>query len=425
MQVQEKPSFYQSFGGINFMEADYRRMGIEKLFTQHVGSRSVYAAYSYSDIIKSLYYMFSIGGDVLDDLNTLKEQVQDHPSLSICSPDTVEYAFNELMQPNVEHTTDKGVTHQVNEHSGFNKLLVNLCLRGKLLTPTDVYTMDYDGHITENSKADNAINYKGTESYYPVIASINKLPIYMQNRNGNTPESYHQLEVISKSFAQCEEAGIQVGRFRADACCYEKKTVEFLESKAVQYYIRAEMNNGLRIALQDETEWQSAVLGNRNVEVCSMEEKLFGSQQYRRVVAYRYKVQGQLKIDDANGYRYSAVVTSDTTATPLDCITFYNQRGCEGEHHFKELDNDFGWKKLPFANMEMNTIYMYSTIVAYLMFNIFKHNYAAKVDFINPQMRLKNFTLHFVTLTAKWIKSGRQFILRIFTTKKYAPVYAT
>jgi len=45
----------------------------------------------------------------------------------------------------------------------------------------------------------------------------------------------------------------------------------------------------------------------------------------------------------------------------MEVITFYNQRGCEGEHHFKELDYDFGWSKLPFDNIEMNTTLIPST----------------------------------------------------------------
>jgi len=93
------------------------------------------------------------------------------------------------------------------------------------------------------------------------------------------------------------------------------------------------MSGGLRIALEDEPEWQPVILNNKKVEVCSIEEKLFGSQTYRRIVAYRYKVKGQLTIDDTNGYRYYGVVTNDT-ADALSCIEFYNQRGCEGEHHF-------------------------------------------------------------------------------------------
>ncbi len=70
------------------MNADFRKSGFDKLITAHLGHRGLIAQYSYSDVLKSLFFMFSIGGDVLDDLNTLREQMKDHPSLKICSPDT-------------------------------------------------------------------------------------------------------------------------------------------------------------------------------------------------------------------------------------------------------------------------------------------------------------------------------------------------
>lgn len=196
MQVHVNPTFYQSFGGINFMEADYRRLGLEKVITQYLGLRNLTAVYSYSDVLKSLFYMFSIGGDVLDDLNTLREQLQDQPALKACSPDTVEYVCQELRQPTREIVTDKQVKHLINEHDDLNRLLPALSLCGGTLNANQTYTLDYDGHIVENTKVDNARNYKQTEGYYPVVLSINKLPVYIQNRNGNTPESYDQLNLI-------------------------------------------------------------------------------------------------------------------------------------------------------------------------------------------------------------------------------------
>lgn len=154
-----------------------------------------------------------------------------------------------------------------------------------------------------------------------------------------------------------------------------------------------------------------------------MEEKVLGT--YRRVVAYRYKQKGQLTIDDIDGYRYYAIVTSDLESTSLRCIETYNKRGCDGEHHFEELDHDFNWNKLPFASMEMNTIYMYTMIVAYLMYRAVKSSYAAKLNFVESKMRLKNFILHFVTLPAKWIRTGRRWVLNIYTTKDYSPIWNT
>ena len=423
MQIEVKQSFCQSFGGINFMDADFRRSGFHRLITEHLGHRSFNAQYSYSDVIKGLFFMFSIGGDVLDDMNTLREQMQDHPLLRVCSPDTVEYVCVELSQPVQLIATGRETTHYLNEHAGFNRLLPALCLQGGILDKEQSYTLDYDGHIIENTKPDGAFTYKQTQGYYPVVLSINKLPVYLQNRRGNTPENYMQLELIKQTDQRCKELGIQAKKFRADASCYEKDTIKYLEQNGFTYYIRAELSEGLRIALADETDWQEVMLGNRKVEVCSLEEKLFAGSTQCRIVAYRQKAKGQLTIDQINGYSYHALVTNDSTE-PLSCIEFYNQRGCEGEHHFKELDYDFGWNKLPFDNFEMNTIYLYATAVAYLLFNIFKHSYAAKTALVKTSFRLKNFILHFVTLTARWIRTGRRYILKIFTVKDYSPLWS-
>ncbi|MGH2645679.1 MAG: transposase, partial [Chitinophagaceae bacterium] len=263
--------------------------------------------------------------------------------------------------------------------------------------------------------------------YYPVVCRINKLPVYMENRKGNTPESYRQLAIIKQTFSRCDELGISIDRFRADVCCYEKSTLQYLQSHTpkVNYYIRAEMNTGLRIALEDETDWQPALLGYKQVEVCSIDYPAFGGKEEYRIVAYRAKVTGQLTLFQQDGYDYHAVITSDEESAPLEVITFYNQRGCEGEHHFKELDHDFGWEKLPFETMEMNTVYMYMTMVGLLLFNTYKQDYMEKLSFVAPQMRLKNFTFHFVNLVARWIKSGLQWVLNIYTLKDYSTLWKT
>ncbi len=144
MKVRVNTSIYQSFGGINFMEADFGRLGLSSVINQYLGYRSANAVYGYADILKHLYYMFAIGGEVLDDLNTLREQLQDHPFVRVCSPDTVEYACSQLRQPVVEVVTDKGVKHHINEHAGFNRLLAE----DNLVTATIIQTVgdkDHDG----------------------------------------------------------------------------------------------------------------------------------------------------------------------------------------------------------------------------------------------------------------------------------------
>jgi hypothetical protein len=423
MQIQQKATYIQSFGGLNFINTYLTANNFREIVTNHLGVRSIIARYSYADLLRQVFFLASINGTTLDESNVLREQLKDHPELRIASPDTIEYAFQELRQQTQLVTTERGVCHQINEHKGFNELLVSLCSSLKLMKPHTGYIMDYDGHITENTKNDSAITYKQTEGYYPVVCSINKLPVYMQNRNGNTPESYGQQGIIQQAIDNCRQKGIAVTTFRADACCYQRDTIEYLEAQNITYYIRAEHCQRLIDALCDEPEWETIMLGHRKVEVCSIEEVVLGST--RRIVAYRYKQSGQLDVFNQGVYRYYAIVTAEKKASAKQCIETYNQRGCDGEHHFKEFDYDFNWTRLPFDNMAMNTIYMYAMLVAYLLFNAVKMAYASKLHFVKPEMRLKSFILHFVTLPAKWIKTGRQWILKIFTTKDYSPILAT
>ena len=148
----------------------------------------------------------------------------------------------------------------------------------------------------------------------------------MQNRKGNTPESYDQKNIIETAINNCRQKGILINAFRADACCYEKDTIEYLESENITYYIRAE--NCLRLidTLADEPDWQPATIGYRKMEVCSMHEVVLG--KYRRIVAHRYKQEkGQLDIFNKDAYRYYAVVTFNYEHTPIECIETYNYAG--------------------------------------------------------------------------------------------------
>lgn len=260
MQVKQKETFIQSFGGLNFIHNYLKANNFSGLALSHLGNRNATARYSYGDLLSQLFFIAAIGGDTLDESNYLKYQLQDHPDLKIASPDTIEYAFQELRQPKptLKVTSASGAIHQINGHSGFNELLVTL---GKkfLFSADGSYMMDYDGHTLENTKADNAFTYKQTEGYYPVVCSINKMPVYMQNRNGNTPEGYGQKTVIETAINNCKGKNISINAFRADACCYEKSTIEYLESLSITYYIRAENCRSLMDALTDEPNWQSGM----------------------------------------------------------------------------------------------------------------------------------------------------------------------
>ena len=229
MQVQQKASHLQSFGGINFLNDYLDKVDFRKIVLSTLGSRSRLAKYRYDELLSQIFFICSIGGDALNDSNIQHFQLSRHPHLRIAFADTIEYSFQQLRQPTEQQHTSTAI-HQINEHSGFNKMLFLLCQMTGLLNGAEVYTMDYDGHIVENTKRDSAFTYKKTEGYYPVVCSMNKLPVYMQNRKGHTLEVYRAKEIIEQALQQCVANNITVHRFRADACCYQKDFIQYLEN---------------------------------------------------------------------------------------------------------------------------------------------------------------------------------------------------
>ena len=115
-------------------------------------------------------------------------------------------------------------------------------------------------------------------------------------------------------------------------------------------------------------------------------------------------------------YTYRCILTNNRTSTEKDIITFYNERGAS-EKNFDIQNNDFGWSHLPFSFMAENMVFMMVTAMLknfYLICHI-----SEKVKLLKKTSRLKAFILHFVSVPAKWVRTGRQNVLNLYTNKTY------
>jgi len=71
---------------------------------------------------------------------------------------------------------------------------------------------------------------------------------------------------------------------------------------------------------------------------------------------------GQTDAFFGDNFTYRAIATNDRASTNKGIIEYYNQRGA-AEKIFEEMNNDFGWKNLPFYFLQVNTVYMILTIM--------------------------------------------------------------
>lgn len=426
MKVQQSAQLINPFGGIQFVLSQIKQAGIDNFINEQLGSRGKAKTYSIADGLLSIHYSHLCGGSCIEDINTLNEHVGYHPGLSLTSADTALRIMQELK--NDDTIIENGeVTHQFNQHDKLNNLLQKLAVKTGAVVPTASNTLDYDNVILENEKADSSKTYKMTTGYQPGIAAIGRQIVFIEGRGGNTPAAYKMDETLKQCFKGLKDNGIHIEHFRSDSAAYQQSVIEEAEKSCTYFYIRIDDSQSLRDAIRDipEREWKQAVINHKKVEIADTPFFPFnGKKAYRAVVQRRKRKDGQFDIFTQSPYSYYALMTNNETpeATNLYVTEFYNQRG-DSERNFDILNNDFNCNRLPFSYLDGNTVYLFAAAISFTLFEWIKRLFFNKGAIANTAMRCKKFLFDFMILPAKWIKTARQWVYKIFTTRSsYKPL---
>ncbi|MEK7379323.1 MAG: transposase, partial [Candidatus Binatota bacterium] len=317
------------YGGLNFIYQAMNRMGLDKFLDAQIGSRSVFAKYSYSNVVYSLFGNSLTQGSFVADLETLKEKYSKQVFNKIPSPDTVEYVCQELKTDTILFEMDKGVHHQLNYNNQMNETLVALAVKTKQLKAEQTEnTLDFDNVITENEKQDAEYTYKHCKGYHPGMAFIGRTPVHIENRNGNTPARYGQKETLQRCVDTLQKYNIKIKNFRADAASYQKEVIELAEINAQFFYIRMMDFEDIRECCGKISNWQTIEINYEKKEVASMLYAPFGGEKhYRIVVTQKKRKDGQIDLLSGSAYTYHGIITNNHGQDEKQVIEFYNQRG--------------------------------------------------------------------------------------------------
>ena len=126
----------------------------------------------------------------------------------------------------------------------------------------------------------------------------------------------------------------------------------------------------------------------------------------------------QLDVFTGDTYIYRSILTNDHESTEKEVIEYYNARGTS-EKIFDEMNNDFGWKHLPFSFLNENNAFMIITAMIKNFYNYFIAIVAEKFEDINPTTRIKRFVFRFITVAGRWVYQGREWILKLYTKRPY------
>ncbi|MDA3930125.1 MAG: IS1380 family transposase [Prolixibacteraceae bacterium] len=410
-----------SFGGINFADHIIGSTTLYKTINQELGERGGKAIYSYSDLIRSYFLLTLCGGECAEDITeNLRKELGQIKEFEVCSADTLLRMQKELSTPKETYVSDTGIEHDFNVNTKMNKLMVRLLVDSKQLKPKNKgYIFDYDNQFIPTNKYDSKRSYKKADGYFPGIATIGNHPVYIENRNGNSNVKYKQDQTLKRAYSILKEFGIRPKYSRMDCGSFDRTVIPVVEANSEYFFIRAQRCSSLYNKIKEVDTWEDVEIGFKKYQVASIQYTPFGwNKPYRYVVSREKTQDGQGDLYTGDAFKYRAIMTNETHMTDLDVILFYNARG-ESERVFDEMNNDFLWKKMPFSFLEQNTVFLIMMAICRNMFHYLTDYISKRVEFIKPNFRLKKFIYRFVVVPSKWIKQGRQHILKLFTAKKY------
>ena len=334
---------------------------LSSVIDSHLGLRSKLIGYQYSEIIRAIFSVFCCGGDCMEDLNLyLKDVLAERPHTRIPSADTVLRGIEELATENISYTAEKtGNVYDFNTAEKLNQLLIKLLLTTGQLAEGGEYDVDFDHQFLEAEKYDSKRTYKGFDGYSPGVFTIGGLIAYLENRDGNANVRFMQAETHRRFFEMMRSFGIHVRSFRADCGSCSKEIVSEIEKHCRHFYIRANRCSSLYNDIFALRGWKTEEINGIQFELNSILVEKWEGKCYRLVIQRQRRTCGDLDIWEGE-YTYRCILTNDYKSSARDIVEFYNLRGGK-ERIFDDMNNGFGWNRLPKSFMAENTVFLLLT----------------------------------------------------------------
>lgn len=391
-KLQIKSDRITSFGGIFLVNRLFDHFSLGKVINDTLGLRSTaYNGYQWDEIVKSLFDIYLCGGDHIEDITSLMHCLSQAPGSHVPSSGTIGRGIKQLATDNITYTAKSG----------------------------QFLDVDFDHQFIPTEKHDATYSYKKTFGYFPGVASVGGVIVHVENRDGNTPVKFCQAETLKRLFASLRKHELFIYRFRADCGSYSKEIVETIDAHSNLFYLRASNCESAYTEFAELDGWKTIEINYQKCEVRSVKFNWFMEEKGYRLVIQRTRIEHESDIfGDTFSYVYRCILTNDWEMSEKVIIEYYNQRGAR-ERDFDALNNDFGWSHLPCSFLNENTVFLllmamcknFHTAILYEIGKVFYN--------IKPKHRLKKFIYRFISVPAKWVRTARTHVLRLFTDRPY------
>lgn len=170
--------------------------------------------------------------------------------------------------------------------------------------------------------------------------------------------------------------------------------------------------------------WKKEEINGIEYELNSILVEKWKEKPYRLVIQRQRRINGDPDLWEGE-YTYRCILTNDYGSTTREIVEFYNLRGGK-ERIFDEMNNGFGWDRLPKSFMAENTVFLLLTALIRNFYKTIMQKLDASKFGLKKTSRIKAFVFKFISVPAKWIKTSRQHVLNIYTCNQtYAKPFLT
>jgi len=182
------------------------------------------------------------------------------------------------------------------------------------------------------------------------------------------------------------ECGVVIRHFRADCGSYSEDIINYIKDVCEHFYIRASNCGSLRTKFMEHEQWEDVTIGNQKCGVTSFKFDAFLESEGFRLIVQRTDIKDEYPEEDSDGIF-----------------------GKEYIHR---------WSHLPFSYLKENTVFLLVTAMLKNFYVYILDILKDKIEGLDKKSRVKRFIRYFMTVPAKWIKSGRSQVLNLYTKKK-------
>jgi hypothetical protein len=425
--------------------------------------------YKDSEHILSMVTMQIVGGDTIDGLVTLKQNLEVSASpFKIPSPTAARDYMSHFHDEEEAKKQKQGHSYipQMNNHlAGFNAIHAYIFQQAHKFKPVESITLDQDATFIPTSNKNALLNYHGEKAYeaFNTYCPEYDIMVGTQLRGGNVSPGYEQFEELKRILSVVPE-GIKKVTIRSDTAGYQEALLRYCaEGKnerfgEIDFTVSCKVGDGFKQATKavPEVEWKPILKEEKKggMSICMNTGEEWASVNYvpdwvvksnaeYRFIAIRERTElkkgenpaqltifeviedmereneqiKRLHITEMKGlvYKVFGIVTNKTEEDGNEIIDIHRRRCGKSEEVHQILKYDLGGGHVASGKFGIEAAWWNIAVMTLSLLNLFKRNYLPEES---HKYRPKAMRYAFFVMVGRFVNHARKMVLKVYSTTK-------